>query len=166
MKRITYPAKFYIFDSILAVFGLTISFMAIFVLDKSIHWLLWVFYGIFVIISLLNSFFMLWNIQWINFDGDGIYACNIFGTIKRMDICKIQAVKVLNARAWGVRTYAKYYSCIVISSRKRIKPCDVEDSYNHGKCCYIIFPNTYSNLQKLKDVYEKTVGKELEVEQI
>ena len=163
MKRITYSAKYYIFDSILTVLGLTFSIIALFVLDESAHWLIWVFYGIFAVISLFQLLDLLWNIQWIRIDNNNICAYNIFGMIKKIDISKIQTVKVINARAWGVRMYSKYYSCIAISSRKRINSCDIQNSYNHRKGYYIIFPNTYSNLQKLKDAYEKTVGKELEI---
>lgn len=165
MKRITYSAKFYIVDFVLSAIGLTISSIVLFVLDKSVHWLIWVFYSIFAGISLFGLFELLWNIQWVNIENNNICAYNIFGMIKKIDISKIQATKVMNACAWGLKMYSKRYSCIVISSRKKINSCDIEDSYNHRKCYYIIFPNTGANLQELKDAYEKTVGKELEIKQ-
>lgn len=163
MKRIIYSVKYYILNAILTVLALTISIIPLFILDENVHWLIWAFYGIFSIISIVSLFFLLCNIQWINIDDNSVYAHNIFGTIQRIDISKIQAVKVINARAWGIKMYSKYYSCVVISSRKSIN-CDIEDAYNHKNCHYIIFPNTYSNLLKLKDAYKKTVGKKIEID--
>ena len=164
MKRITYSAKFYIVDFILSALGLTASAIALFVLDQSVHWLIWVFYSIFAVVSLFGVFDLLWNIQRIRIDNNNICAYNIFGMIKKIDISKIQAIKVVNARAWGVKMYSKYYSCIAVSSCKTIKQCDVQDSYNHKKCYYIIFPNTYSNQKILKNAYIDATGKELEIE--
>ena len=151
MKRITYSAKFYIFDTVISAFALSFSSIALFILDKSAHPLIWIFYSAFALLSLLNLFFTLWNIQWIDIIGDEICARNIFGVIKRLNISKIRAVKAVSARAWRVKMYVKRYPCIVISSRKRINLCDIEDAYNHKKRYYIIFPDTPDNLQKLKD---------------
>lgn len=163
MKRITYPAKYFIFNSILVAIGLTFSITALFVLGESVSWIIWVFYGFFAIMSILCLFFLLCNIQWINIDDSNVCVRNIFGTVKRIEISKIKAMKVLNARAWGIKMYSKYYSCIAISSRKKIKQADVEDAYNHKKGYYIIFPNTNGNMQKLQEAYTKAVGKKLEI---
>jgi hypothetical protein len=151
MKRITYSAKFYIFDIILSAFVLTFSSIALFILDKSAPPLIWAFYGILTLFSLFDLFFTLWNMQWIDIIGDEICARNIFGVIKRLDIPKIRAVKAVRARAWGVKMYVKRYPCIAISSRKRINLCDIEDAYNHKKSYFIIFPDTPGNRQKLKN---------------
>ena len=161
MTRIFYSAKYYIHESISALLGLTISIISLFILDKNVHWLVWMFYGIFCVLSVLSLFFLLWDIQWIDIDEDSICARNVFGTIKRIQLSKIRAMKVLGAYTWGIKTYSKYYSCIVISSRKKINVCDVKDSYNHKKSHYITFPYTYSNMQKLTDAYKKVVGREI-----
>ncbi|MBQ7323170.1 MAG: hypothetical protein IJW96_01230, partial [Clostridia bacterium] len=163
LTRIPYSAKYYIVDSILTVLGLTISMVSLFVLDECVHWLIWLFYAIFTIISILGLFLLLWNIQWINIDNSNVSAHNIFGTVKRIEISEIKAMEVLNARAWGIKIYANYYPCIAISSRKTIKQADVEDAYNHKRGYYIIFPYTNSNIQKLQEAYIEEVGRALEI---
>ena len=163
MNKITYCAKFYIVDSVLSVFGLIFSTIAFFYFDSSVHWLIFVLYCYFAVIALFLSIELLKNIQWINIDENNFCAYNIFGMIKNIEIAKIQAIKVVSAPAWSVKMYSKYYSCVVISTRKKINRRDIEDAYNHKKSYYIIFPNTYSNVQKLKVAYERATGTELEI---
>lgn len=149
MKTIVYPAKFYIVDVLFCIVGLASSIIVPFYLDENTHFIIWIFYGVLIAITLIDFFFILWDIQWINIDNENVCARNIFGIIKKINLSSIQTIKERNARAWGIKMHSTYYPCIVISSCKTINT--VKDSYNHKKSNYIIFPNTNDNLQTIQD---------------
>ena len=163
MKKIVYPPKFYLFDLILSLFGLTFSVVALLVIDWSEHWPIRLLYIAFAVIGLFLLFTTIWNIQWVILDENALYAYNVFGLIKKIDMSKIQSAKVINARAWGIKMARRYYPCIAISSRKKINNCDIEDAFNHKKSYYIIFPSTTLNIEQLQESYMKSVGKRLEI---
>jgi hypothetical protein len=163
MKKIYYPLKFYIVDLTLDVFILMMCIIALRVLAGSGTILAMVAYGLFLLMSLFDLTATVWNIQWIEIDKGTLCVRNIFGLVKELELSKIKTVKITNARAFGLKMYSKYFSCIVISHRKSLRVCDVKDAYNHKKSPYVIFPNTDRNRRLIKTAYLAVTDNELTI---
>ncbi len=146
MYTIRYPIKFYLYDLILCFSVLIISIIGFCVLLVGKNW--WAGgYAIFLLISAIELFNTICNIQWIKINTEYIAAYNIFGLVKRLKLSKIQTCTTVNAVAFSVKVYHKRYPCIVISHRKSLNKSRIENAYNQKKKPYIIFP--YSEENKL-----------------
>lgn len=146
MYTIRYPIKFYLYDLILCFSALIISIIGFCVLLVGKNW--WAGgYAIFLLISAIELFNTICNIQWIKIEDGYISAYNIFGLVKRLELSKIQTYATVNAVAFSVKVYHKRYPCIVISHRKSLNKSGIENAYNKKKNPYVIFP--YSEENKL-----------------
>ena len=164
MKRLTYPPKFYLFGLILNVLGIAMAIVALVTLVPSEHTWVMVIYVVLLLIFFVGLGITIAHIQWAKIDDGTICVKNIFGVISKLEISKIQTIKVVTAVAFGIKMYSKSYSCIVLSSRKSVRDCDIHDAYNHKKAPYIIFPNTVHNKQLLQKAYFETTGNDIVID--
>ena len=163
MKRIAYPPKFYLFDLVLSVIGMSLSIVALITLIPIEHIWGMIFYIALLLIALCSLVEAISHIQWVQFDKGVVCVRNVFGVISKLELSKIQTIKTMPARAFSIKMYSKHFSCIVLSSRKSIRLCDVHDAYNHKKASYIIFPNTVHNKQLLQKVYFEITGNDISI---
>jgi len=164
MKRLIYPPKFYLFGLILNVLGIAMAIVALVTLVPSEHTWVMVIYVVLLLMFFVGLGITISDIQWAKIDDGTICVKNIFGVISRLEMSKIQTIKVVTAVAFSIKMYSKRYSCIVLSSRKSVRVCDIPDAYNHKKAPYIIFPNTVHNKQMLQKAYFEITGNDIVID--
>ena len=164
MKRLTYPPKFYLFGLILNVLCIAMAIVALVTLVPSEHTWITIIYVVLLLIFFVGLGITISDIQWAKIDDGTICVKNIFGVISKLEISKIQTIKVVPAVAFNIKMYSKSYSCIVLSSRKSVSACDILDAYNHKKAPYIIFPNTVHNKQLLQKAYFEITGNDIVID--
>ncbi len=161
---IKYPVKFYLLSFVLDIFGLVWSITALVMLGAEGH--IWgiVLYLLFLAVALMGLGFDLYELQWIEIEGGVIRARNIFGVVKELELAKIKKHFRIHAVAYGVKTYNKYFYCIVLSANKSLPRSSVSDAYNRKRNRYLILPDSEENRRKIKVAYIAATGKELEMD--
>lgn len=150
MKNIIrYPAKFYIVDLAICSLGLLISAtgFVILLIAKNILWSL--IYALIFVAMVVLFIFALRNMQWIVVDSTHIYAYNIFGLIKKLEISRIKTAVYINVSAWGLKGYTKRFPCIALSQRKSLAASEIKDAYNAKKHSYVVVPDSEEARQML-----------------
>ena len=140
------------------------AIVALVTLVPSEHTWITVIYVVLLLIFFVSLCITISHVQWAKIDDDTISVKNIFGVISKLEIFQIQTIKVVTAVAFNIKMYSKSYSCIVLSSRKSVRPCDIHDAYNHKKAHYVIFPNTARNKQLLQKAYFEITGNDIVID--
>ena len=148
---IRYPARFYIASFILDISGLLISAIGFSLLLGAGEIFVSVLYLLFFAISAVFLVLTLYETQCVIIDCTHVCAYNIFGLVKRLEISKIETVINTNAAAFGIKMYTKRFPCIAISHKKSLNASEIESAFNAKKRPYIIFPDSETNQQILKD---------------
>ncbi len=117
-------------------------------------------YGILLLLFLFYSFC---DVQWIVLRDGRIEVFGILGLIKKENLSDIKCAVYVDAVVCQWQKFRKTIPCIAISTRRKIKPRDVDTASNRKKYSYIILPYTPQNRAMLTAAYREATDSELEI---
>lgn len=164
MKRILRPVpQYYLYNLLFYGVGFAISLMCFIGVIDSSSWVAISVAIVMLLATLVGVFVSVYNIQWIEIDEGVLRVRNILGTVKEIEFSEINKAFIREQFVFHLKGIWKKLPCLVISTRKSLKTCDIQGAYNRPTYPYVILPHTVEAEQLVRDTYLMATGNELEI---
>ena len=159
MKYSIYDLLRSIIFNLVCLIGLILS-----IYEKS--WILSVFWGVLLSISIFALFDSIRNIQWFAIRNGSIAVYSLFGIVKCSQLDQIKNAFSINAVIFWSKIWSFKRPHIVLCLTKSVKKSEITDAYNRKKRKYIIIPYTEETKILLQTECMKYLNQSLEIKVI
>ena len=88
---------------------------------------------------------------------------NVFGCVKEQKIAQTKRAFFMDAVVFQLKGLRQTAPCIVLSAKKSLKICDVEQAFNRKRYSFVVIPYRAENVKMIKDAYFDVMNTELEI---
>ena len=122
-----------------------------------------IFYGVLFLIGGSLVVLAVYNIQWIEIRDQSFVVRNVFGCVKEQKIAQTKRAFFMDAVVFQLKGLRQTAPCIVLSAKKSLKICDVEQAFNRKRYSFVVIPYRAENVKMIKDAYFDVMNTELEI---
>ena len=155
--------KYSIYELLFSIVFNSVCWIGLVVLISEKSWILSLFEGVFLLLSIFLLFDAIRNIQWFKIRNGSIMVYSLFGIVKCVQFDQIKNAFSVNAVIFRLKALAFYRPHIVLCLNKSTRKSEIEDAYNRKKRKYIIVPYTEEMEALLQTEYMKYCNQPLQI---
>lgn len=155
--------KYSIYELLFSIVFNSVCWIGLVVSISEKSWILSLFEGVFLLLSIFLLFDAIRNVQWFEIQNGSITVSSLFGIVKCVQFDQIKSAFYDNAEIFRLKALSFRRPHIVLCLTKSIIKSNIADAYNRKKRKYIIVPYTEEMEALLQTEYMKYCNQPLQI---